>query len=183
MIELAIELLVLKLIVLTVIELLTTELTTELVEIAETFEIAETTELATELLVIVELGVVIEFGLVLLLDTATELLATELAELTLVLETPELKLELAVELAPEDVVWLEIWLELLAEEAIELRLELTLIPEEIVELTLEEIVVELDPFGLYNPSLPADRVSPDATLTIVGLAPVPSPSSVEIETE
>ena len=64
------------------------------------------------------------------------------------------------------------------EDAIELWFELTLIPEE----TFEE-VVELDPLGLYNPSLPADLVSPDATLTIVGLAPVPSPSSVEIETE
>ena len=118
----------------------------------------------------------------LLLDTTTELLATELAELTFVLETPELNIELAVELASEDVVWLETWLELLFEEAIELRLELTLIPDEIPEETFEE-VVELDPLGLYNPSLPADLVSPFATLTIVGLAPVPSPSSVEIETE
>ena len=64
------------------------------------------------------------------------------------------------------------------EDAIELWFELTLIPEE----TFEE-VVELDPLGLYNPSLPADLVSPDATLTIVGLAPVPSPSWLDIETE
>ena len=107
----------------------------------------------------------------------------------------ELLLELLVELELAET-WLEFSFtaDLVVREVEDIELpELTFVSDEtpelfpmlVVELLVEETVLEtidelaeLAGVGWYNPSLPADLVSLLATVTTVGLVPVPLPSCV-----